>query len=63
MLSFPYVSLFPSGTIYPIIIKLRFKEIIKDINIILSVLLNRDPVEPSIAVYDDRRGVSHSSSS
>jgi len=63
VLSLSYVSLFSSETIYLIIIKLRFKEIIKDTNILLSVLLNKDLVETSIAVYDDKRGVSHSSSS
>jgi len=63
VLSVSYVSLFSSETIYLIIIKLRFKETIKDINILLSVLLNKDLVEISIAAYDDKRGVSHSSSS
>jgi hypothetical protein len=59
VLSFPYILLFPSEIIYTIIIKLLFKEIIKYINILLSVLLNKDLVETS----DDKTGLSHSSSS
>jgi hypothetical protein len=63
VLSFPHILLFSSETVYLIIIKLLFKKIIKDINILHSVLINKDLVETSIAVYDGKTGLSPSSSS
>jgi hypothetical protein len=62
VLSFPYILLSPSETVYLIIIKLLCKVMIKDLNILLSVLLNKDLLETPIAVYD-KTGLSHSSPS
>jgi hypothetical protein len=45
------------------LIKLLYKVTIKDINIQLSIVLNKDLVATSIAVYDGKTGLSHSSPS